>query len=73
LPPLADGLLSSKGICYDLAYSQEPTAFVLWGEREGAVLSTDGLGMLVEQAAHAFNLWRGVMPETSAIRASLRR
>lgn len=72
LPPLADGLLSSKGICYDLAYSQQRTAFVLWGEREGAVLSTDGLGMLVEQAAHAFNLWRGVMPETSAIRASLR-
>lgn len=72
LPPLADGLLSSKGICYDLAYSKEPTAFVLWGEREGAVLSTDGLGMLVEQAAHAFNLWRDVMPKTASIRANLR-
>ncbi|ORU92666.1 MAG: shikimate dehydrogenase [Cycloclasticus sp. symbiont of Bathymodiolus heckerae] len=72
LPPLAKGLLAEKGVCYDLAYSQEPTAFVRWGEEQGAALSTDGLGMLVEQAAHAFKLWRGVMPDTSLIRAGLR-
>jgi len=72
LPPLAQGLLAQRGVCYDLAYSQEPTAFVKWGEQEGAVLSVDGLGMLVEQAAHAFNLWRGVMPDTTVVRASLR-
>jgi shikimate dehydrogenase len=72
LPPLAEGLLAVNGVCYDLAYSQQPTAFVRWGEEQGASLSIDGLGMLVEQAAHAFNLWRGVMPETSTIRASFR-
>ncbi len=72
LPPLADGLLASKGVCYDLAYSQEATAFVKWGVQQGAALSVDGLGMLVEQAAHAFNLWRDVMPETKLLRASLR-
>jgi shikimate dehydrogenase len=72
LPPLANSLLSPKGVCYDLAYSKEPTAFVVWGEKQGAVLSMDGLGMLVEQAAHAFDLWRGVMPDTSAVRAGLR-
>jgi len=72
LPPLADGLLAEAGVCYDLAYSQEPTAFVLWGKQQGASLSVDGLGMLAEQAAHAFKLWRGVMPETAAVRISLR-
>lgn len=72
LPPLEKGLLVQRGVCYDLAYSQEPTAFVKWGEQEGAVLSVDGLGMLVEQAAHAFKLWRGVMPDTAVVRASLR-
>ena len=72
LPPLPSGLMSSKGVCYDLAYSKEPTTFVKWGEKEGAVLSTDGLGMLVEQAALAFNIWHGVMPDTSVVRAKLR-
>jgi shikimate dehydrogenase len=72
LPPLAAGLLAPKGICYDLAYSQEPTAFVKWGKQHGASLSVDGLGMLAEQAAHAFNLWREVMPETSVVRDKLR-
>ena len=72
LPPLAAGLLAPQGICYDLAYSQEPTAFVKWGEQHGASVSVDGLGMLVEQAAHAFHLWRNVMPNTPVIRRTLR-
>ncbi|ORU94014.1 MAG: shikimate dehydrogenase [Cycloclasticus sp. symbiont of Poecilosclerida sp. N] len=72
LPPLATDLLAKNSVCYDLAYSQEATAFVLWGEQQGATLSVDGLGMLAEQAAHAFKLWRGVMPKTSNVRANLR-
>lgn len=72
LPPLAEGLLAANGVCYDLAYSQQPTAFVRWGIEQGASLSIDGLGMLVEQAAHAFNVWRDVMPDTSVVRKSLR-
>jgi len=72
LPPLADGLLADSGVCYDLAYSQQPTAFIQWGQRQGASLSVDGVGMLVEQAAHAFQLWRGVMPDSQAMLSQLK-
>jgi shikimate dehydrogenase len=67
LPPLPDNLLEPNGCCYDLAYDSEKTAFVLWGEAQGARLSIDGVGMLAEQAAEAFELWRGVKPETDAV------
>ncbi|MGR8930356.1 MAG: shikimate dehydrogenase [Gammaproteobacteria bacterium] len=67
LPPIHDGLLSENGSCYDLAYGNQPTAFVRWGKTRHARLSLDGLGMLVEQAAEAFYLWRGVRPNTSPI------
>ncbi len=64
LPPLPENLLAENGICYDLAYSNQPTAFVRWGIAQHAYKSVDGLGMLVEQAAEAFFLWRGVRPCT---------
>ncbi|KAF3978570.1 MAG: shikimate dehydrogenase [Methylococcales symbiont of Iophon sp. n. MRB-2018] len=67
LPPLADNILAEKGCCYDLAYANKPTPFMLWGQTQNAEKSLDGLGMLVEQAAEAFYLWRNVRPETSAI------
>ena len=67
LPPLADDILSENGCCYDLAYSNQATAFVKWGRTHGAEESLDGLGMLVEQAAEAFYIWRRVRPETSAV------
>jgi shikimate dehydrogenase len=53
-------------------YGREPTAFVRWGREQGAVASLDGLGMLVEQAAESFHLWRGVWPETGPVIAALR-
>jgi len=64
LPPLPDKLLAENGSCYDLAYSNQVTAFVAWGQSQHAHKSVDGLGMLVEQAAEAFQLWRGIHPET---------
>ncbi|NOQ15979.1 MAG: shikimate dehydrogenase [Methyloprofundus sp.] len=67
LPPLADGILAEEGSCYDLAYANEATAFVRWGRQQSAVHSLDGLGMLVEQAAEAFYLWRSVRPDTVAV------
>ncbi|EGW23676.1 shikimate dehydrogenase [Methylobacter tundripaludum] len=67
LPPLPDGLLAAGGNCYDLAYGNEPTAFVRWGLENHAVKSLDGLGMLVEQAAEAFFIWRGVRPQTRPV------
>jgi len=64
LPPLPGGLLAEGGSCYDLAYGMEPTPFVLWGREQHAIISADGIGMLVEQAAEAFLIWRGIFPET---------
>lgn len=67
VPPLPEGILSPGGACYDLAYGRQPTAFVRWGESLGAALSVDGIGMLVEQAAEAFFIWRGVYPQTQPV------
>ncbi|MEQ1543691.1 shikimate dehydrogenase [Methyloglobulus sp.] len=65
--PLQDDLLTPGGICYDLAYGNRPTAFVRWGVEHNAKKSLDGLGMLVEQAAEAFFLWRSVRPQTKPV------
>ncbi len=67
VPPLPTGLLATGGNCYDLAYGNEPTAFVRWGLENHAAKSLDGLGMLVEQAAEAFFIWRGVRPKTRPV------
>lgn len=67
VPPLPPGILRPGGACYDLAYGKQPTAFVRWGEGVGAAISVDGLGMLVEQAAEAFFIWRGLRPQTRPV------
>nr|VFK49573.1 MAG: shikimate dehydrogenase [Candidatus Kentron sp. TC] len=73
IPTIPDTVLRPNGWCYDLMYDvNQPTAFVRWGKRRGASQSVDGLGMLVEQAAEAFYLWRGVRPRTSPVIAALR-
>jgi shikimate dehydrogenase len=72
LPPLPDDVLKPGGCCYDLMYGDRPTIFVRWGREHGAAQALDGLGMLVEQAAEAFYLWRGIRPETQPVIAQLR-
>ncbi|MDD1622922.1 MAG: shikimate dehydrogenase [Methylococcaceae bacterium] len=67
LPPLPANLLAEQGCCYDLAYGTQPTAFVIWGIAQHASKSLDGLGMLVEQAAEAFFVWRGIRPLTGPV------
>lgn len=67
LPDIPRNILNKHGCCYDLAYGHEPTTFVHWGLESGASKSVDGLGMLVEQAAEAFALWRGIRPDTSEV------
>lgn len=72
VPPLPDGTLADGGWCYDMMYAAEPTPFVRWGLAQGAPVSLDGLGMLVEQAAESFYLWRGVRPQTAEVIADIR-
>ena len=71
LPPLPENLLAEGACCYDLAYANQATAFVSWAQQHGAEKSLDGLGMLVEQAAEAFRVWRGVKPQTLPLIALL--
>ncbi len=72
LPPIPDPLLATNGSSYDMMYSDQPTAFVRWGLEHGAKHALDGLGMLVEQAAESFAIWRGIRPDTAAVIRTLR-
>jgi shikimate dehydrogenase len=73
LPPLPDkGLILDKTWCYDMMYSANDTLFTQWAKQQGVVKTIDGLGMLVEQAAESFYLWRGIRPETASVIQKLR-
>jgi len=72
IPRLPPALFAEGGIAYDLNYGQAAVPFLVWAKGEGAARVSDGLGMLVEQAAEAFQRWRGVRPATAAVLASLR-
>lgn len=72
LPPLPDTLLAEGAVCYDMMYGKL-TPFMEWAKNHGATLVLDGLGMLVEQAAESFYLWRGVRPQTAPVIALLRQ
>jgi shikimate dehydrogenase len=73
LPPLPAGLLATRGGCYDLMYSAQSTPFMQWGILQNAAWTLDGLGMLVEQAAEAFWLWRNCRPDTKTVIAQVRK
>jgi shikimate dehydrogenase len=74
LPPIAASLIEpGHTLCYDMMYAKEPTAFNRWAFDHGAARCLDGLGMLVAQAAEAFQLWRGVRPDSAPVLAELRR
>ena len=69
---LPANLLAQGCCCYDLSYGAEPTPFMRWAACEAAWAVADGLGMLVEQAAEAFCIWRGVRPQTRPVIDTLR-
>jgi shikimate dehydrogenase len=71
LPPLTPGIVNKDSICYDLAYARDETPFIRWALERGVARAIDGLGMLVEQAAESFHLWRGVRPDTASVLSEL--
>lgn len=70
-PPYPEKAISDGSFCYDLSYGLTPTPFSLWAARHGAGHSIMGWGMLVEQAAESFHLWRGIRPDTDAVLSQL--
>ena len=72
IPPIPASAIGPQTICYDLAYGRSAMGFVRWAQRAGCALAVQGLGMLVEQAAESFRLWRGVRPDTGQVLAVLK-
>ncbi len=69
--PLPPGLFTAGSLAYEMVYGRD-TAFMRQARADGAGQVADGAGMLVEQAAESFSLWRGVRPETAPVLAALR-
>ena len=66
-PPYPAAAVSKQTVCYDLSYGLKPTPFSVWAREQGAARSVMGWGMLVEQAAESFRIWRGVRPDTARV------
>ena len=71
LPPVSPAVFAAHTLAYDMMYGKEPTVFMQFARQHGANVR-DGLGMLVEQAAESFYVWRGVRPDTASVLAKLR-
>lgn len=72
-PPLPKGIFAPGALAYDMMYGRGDTPFLAAARADAASRLADGLGMLVEQAAESFLLWRGVRPDTGPILEELRR
>lgn len=72
LPPLSPAVIGQHTVVYDMMYSLRTTTFNQWALEQGAQFVHDGLGMLVEQAAESFRVWRGVTPATLPVIEQLR-
>jgi shikimate dehydrogenase len=71
--PLSRSALGPATACYDLVYGSGETPFLRWAREQGVARRVDGLGMLVEQAAAAFEIWHGRRPATAPVLEYLRR
>jgi shikimate dehydrogenase len=72
-PPFPASLVGPTSFCYDLAYGSTDTPFVAWAKANGAAHAVHGWGMLVEQAAESFAIWRGVRPDTKPLLKQVQR
>lgn len=72
VPPLASTVYAKGSLAYEMMYGQGETPFLRAAREAGSARQADGLGMLVEQAAESFLLWRGVRPDTAPVLRSLR-
>ena len=72
MPPLPDDIFAPGALAYDMMYGRE-TPFMKFAREHGATVVSDGLGMLVEQAAESFFIWRGMRPGTKPVIAALRK
>jgi shikimate dehydrogenase len=72
LPPLPETIFKTGACSYDMMYAAQATPFMRWSSANGAKQVFDGLGMLVEQAAESFYIWRSVKPETATVIKQLR-
>lgn len=72
-PPIDPETFGDCRLAYDMVYDAHPTPFMELAQRGGAQTVSDGLGMLIEQAAESFLLWRGVRPDTRPVYKALRR
>lgn len=70
--PIPDKVISAATACYDMVYGKEPTPFMSKAQSLGVKQVSDGLGMLVGQAAESFNIWRGIKPDVEPVLLSLR-
>jgi shikimate dehydrogenase len=71
MPPLPDGLVGETTVCYDMTYGRGETPFTRWAGEHHAGRISKGWGMLVEQAAESFMLWRGIRPSTQPVLEAL--
>ena len=72
IPAIPPAVVGPETICYDMAYGKSDTPFVRWALKLGCARALQGWGMLVEQAAESFRIWRGVRPATAPVLAALK-
>lgn len=72
VPAVPGGVIGPETVCYDMAYGKTDTPFMQWALKQGCARAVQGWGMLVEQAAESFRVWRGVKPATGSVLNALK-
>jgi shikimate dehydrogenase len=72
IPAVPTSVIGPETVCYDMAYGKSDTPFVRWALKLGCTRALQGWGMLVEQAAESFRVWRGMRPSTAPVLAALK-